>query len=78
MRRIVEFLQSESGQVNAGGPVIYVIILGLFFAIAAAMGSQDGPRHLAGHAGPTLELDIRGMIERTFGGPLPQIGPIGR
>jgi len=55
--------------------VIYVIILGLFMSIVAAM-PNDGARSLAGHSGPTMELDIRGWIEGLTGGSLPQVGPL--
>ena len=78
MSCVSEFLRNESGQVNSGGAVMYVIILGLFMSIAAAMGSGDGPRRLAGHAGPTLEIDIRSWVQDTFGAPLPQVGPLSR
>ena len=72
------FLRDESGQVNSGGAVMYVIVLGLFMSIVAAMGSDQGPRRLAGHAGPTLEIDIRSWVQDNFGVPLPQVGPLSR
>ena len=78
MSLVCTFLSDECGQVESGGAVIYVIVLGLFLSIAAAMGSEDGPRQLAGHAGPTLEIDIRSWVQDTFGAPLPQVGPLSR
>lgn len=78
MRVLSDFIRETDGRVQTGGPLIYILILGLFMSIAAAMGPNDGARRLAGYSGPTVELNIRGWIETVFGVSLPQTGPLNR
>lgn len=63
-----KFWHEQNGGVRTGGPLMYIIVLGLFMSVVAAMGSENGARRLAGHAGPTVELNIGSWFSGNFAG----------